>query len=340
MARQTQDCDATVAALPIAAAAALLAARWLPLRFEYRPNELGIVSVATEGRYPQQQEAFWAVLALALGTLAAVAAARWLARAELPVGRAVLVEACGATGLAGLLLLPTPLGVAAALAAALGARAAAGPRRAAPAGGAERASEARPPRALEARPPRPARALEARPPRPRRAWRTASGAAALLALALLLTPGLWAGAGNVARGVPDEQRTRSDFTFQGEIGQHLAWADALRRGGFQGRDFFCLYGPLYDVGTAGFWALVGRSIAAFELWFSITRALGLAALLWLAASLASRGAVARAVRLLVPWAHLWMVAALLCLLAIRAGGCGGPRAPGARPAGLAVAALR
>src|SRR5262245_60898943 len=116
MARYTQDCDGTVAALPIAAAAALLAARGLPLRFEYRPNELGIVSIATEGRYPQQQEAFWAVFALAIGILTVVAAARWLARAELPVGRAVLAEACGAAGLAGLLLLPTPLGVAAAIA--------------------------------------------------------------------------------------------------------------------------------------------------------------------------------------------------------------------------------
>jgi hypothetical protein len=317
---RTQDCDGVLAALPIAAAATLLAARWLPLRFEYRPNELGIVSVATESRYPQQQEVFWAVFALAAGAVAAVAVARWLARAELGVPRAILVEACGAAGLAGLLLLPTPLGVAAALAGAAGARAAAGPRRE--------------PLAVRADHP-----TEVRPPRARRLSRAALAAVALLGLALLLTPGLFANVGNLARGVPDEQRTRSDFTFQGEIGQHLAWADALRRGGFQGRDFFCLYGPLYDLGAAGFWALFGRSIAAWELYFSITRALGLAALLWLAASLASRRAAALAIPFLVPWVNLRIGLALLGLLALFAWLRSGSRALAALAGALAGVAL-
>jgi hypothetical protein len=42
--------DGLVAALPLAAALTLLAARALPLRFAYRPNDLGIVSVATQQR--------------------------------------------------------------------------------------------------------------------------------------------------------------------------------------------------------------------------------------------------------------------------------------------------
>jgi hypothetical protein len=135
---------------------------------------------------------------------------------------------------------------------------------------------------------------------------------------VLATPGILANAWNVAQGVADERRTLDAFTFHGEVGQHLAWADALRRGGFHGKDFFCLYGPLYDLGTAGFWALVGRSIAAFELYFSITRALGLAALLCLAASLASRRAWALALPFLVPWVNLRIGLALAGLLLILA----------------------
>ncbi len=317
--QQTHDCDGILAALPIAAAATLLAARWLPLRFEYRPNELGIVSVATESRYPQEQEAFWAVFALGLGTLAVLAVARWLARDGLPLGRAVLVEACAAASLASVLFLPTPLAVATALASAAGARAAAGPRRG-PAAGPDRAAAVRPARA-------------------RSAWRALAWGAALLALAVLLTEGLFANAWNVAHGVADEQRTQDAFTFHGEIGQHLAWADALRRGGFHGKDFFCLYGPLYDLGAAGFWALVGRSIAAWELYFSITRALGLAALLWLAASLASRRAVALAIPFLVPWVNLRIGLALLGLVLLFAWLRSGSRTLAALAGGVAGIAL-
>ena len=39
-----------IAALPVAAAITLALARWLPIQFEYRPNELGIVSVASVQR--------------------------------------------------------------------------------------------------------------------------------------------------------------------------------------------------------------------------------------------------------------------------------------------------
>ena len=48
------------AALPLAAAATLLVAPWLPLRFEYRENALGIVSLTTLARYvaPVVEEIF------------------------------------------------------------------------------------------------------------------------------------------------------------------------------------------------------------------------------------------------------------------------------------------
>jgi hypothetical protein len=316
----TRGGGATLAALPIAAAATLLAARWLPLRFAYRPNELGIASVATETRYPQQQEVFWLLFALGFGTLAAIALARWLARDGLRARRAVLREACGAASLACGLFLPTPLAAAAALAGAAGARAAAGPRSEPTAG------------ETEAPEPHPAR-------RARGAWRTLLAGVGILALAVALTPAFLVNAWNLAHAVADERLVRDDFTFQGEIGQHLAWADALRRGRFHGRDFFCLYGPLFDLGAAGFWALAGRSIAAFELYFSITRAAGLAALLALAASLASRRAWALAVPFLVPWVNLRIGLALAGLLLLFGWLRSGSRALAALAGALAAASL-
>jgi hypothetical protein len=274
-----------LAALPIAAAAALLAARWLPIRFRYRPNELGIVSVATESRYPLEQETFWLAFSLAIATVAALALARWLGRDGLAAHRRILVEACAAACLAALLLLPTALGLAAAVAWVAAARAAAGP--VLPVVAATGALAAAEP------------AL-----RRRGVLRALAWGCALLALAFLLTPGFFVNAWNVAHGVADERRTLDAFTFHGEMGQHLAWADALRRGLLHGRDFFCLYGPLYDLVAVGVWALVGRSIAAWELSFGLTRVLGLAALLWLAASLCRRRAFALVIPFLVPWVNL------------------------------------
>ena len=63
-------------------------------------------------------------------------------------------------------------------------------------------------------------------------------------LAALLTPAIWAGVWNVVHATPDVRLVFDNFNFHAEIGQHLAWADAIRRGGLHGRDFFCLYGPL------------------------------------------------------------------------------------------------
>jgi hypothetical protein len=125
-----------------------------------------------------------------------------------------------------------------------------------------------------------------------------------LALALLLTPSFWTSAFHVGVGMPDERRTVDAFTFQGEVGQHLAWANALARGRYHGKDFFCLYGPFFDLGGVAAWKLFGRSIASWELYFATTRVLGLAALLGLGVVLLRRRAWLLAIPFFVPWVNL------------------------------------
>src|SRR5262245_56094702 len=61
-----------------AAAAYVLAVRWSPVGFAYRPPPYGIISIATLKRYPEQKELFHAVAAfvtLIAGGLAAAALA-------------------------------------------------------------------------------------------------------------------------------------------------------------------------------------------------------------------------------------------------------------------------
>jgi hypothetical protein len=287
--------DGMLAALPISAALVLLLARWLPVRFDYVPNELGIVSLATLERYPQQQETFWLFFSAGVGTLLAWWLARWLRAKRMSPGAQAGLEALGALALLALLWLPGAAAFALCLAATGGALVLAARARAA---GAELPEPAE--HGLAAPSLSPARA--------------ALLAAATALLALALTPHFWVNLWNVAHGVADPMRTVDSFVFQGEIGQHLAWADALRRGGFHGKDFFCLYGPLYDLGGVGLWELVGRSIAAWELYFSITRALALLALLLLAAALLRRRAWLLALPFFVPWINLRVGLALFGLL--------------------------
>ena len=84
--------DGCPAALPVAAALTLLCVRWLPVRFEYVPNDYGIVSLATLGRYPMQQEIFWYVFALAAGTVLTWLLARGFRRAGLGVAAPLLLQ--------------------------------------------------------------------------------------------------------------------------------------------------------------------------------------------------------------------------------------------------------
>jgi hypothetical protein len=277
--RSQADTDAMIASLPLAASGAILLASWLPVRFTYRENRFGIVSLATLQRYPVQQETFWLVFsALAFGLLAWALARAFQIRPTPPGTQATLL-AFSTLGLALTLWLP---GVAAALACGAAAAAAFGLARA-----------AKGPAPLPAAQPRPQR---------RRHW---LGRALLLAagvmICLTVTPGIWMGVWNVVHATPDLRLASHDFNFHAEIGQHLAWADAIRRGQLQGRDFFCLYGPLYDMAVAGWWELTGRSIAAYRLHLSLGRAASYAITLLLCAALVRRKSLVLLLPLLVPY---------------------------------------
>jgi hypothetical protein len=310
-----------IPALPMAAALAVLSARFLPLRFEYRGNDLGIVSLATLERYPQQQESFWLLASALVATLATWLMSRRLACRGLPVGRLAAIEACAAVCLGAVLWLPLWLGAPAAGIAAAAAFTLAG-----------RSSDAPP--APGGQPDRP----EAPPPR-RPLWYGWALYAAALLLALALTPLFWVNLWSVARGLPDAARVVDGFPFMGETGQHLAWANALRRGGFHGKDFFCLYAPLYDLGVVALWRVVGRSIAAWDLYFSMTRVLALAGMLLLTGLLVRRRVLLLAIPFLLPWINLRTGFALygLCFLYawLRGGGLAWVAAAGLT-AGLSV----
>jgi hypothetical protein len=93
----------------------------------------------------------------------------------------------------------------------------------------------------------------------------------MVALALLLAPSFGIHLWNVAQGVPDAELAHDNFKFLAETGQHLAWSNAMLRGGFPGRDFFCLYGPFFDLGMVGSWSLLGRSVATSGFYLAFTR---------------------------------------------------------------------
>jgi hypothetical protein len=302
-------------ALPLAAALTLVAARSLPLRFEYRPNDLGIVSVATELRYPLQQETFYLVFALLASTLVTWLLSRGLGRKRPRAATALALEALATAVLVGVLWLPLLPGWALAVIGTLCALAIAG-----------RAGEAEP---------APARPAE---PAPARRLRGVPWLLGVLVLAPLLTPGLAFRVWAVAEGIPDDLLVENHFKFLAETGQHLAWADALRAGRLHGRDFFCLYGPLYDLGAVAMWALVGRSIAAWNLYISLTRALAWAALLLLGGALVRRRALALLPIFLLPWINLRVGLPLLGLLFLSKGlaGSRGSAAAAGASGGLAL----
>ncbi len=59
------------------------------------------------------------------------------------------------------------------------------------------------------------------------------------------------------------------YRFFGEIGQFLAWANAVYHGAWQGRDFFCLYGPVYIFSIVGMWKLAGKSLQALLVYWQL-----------------------------------------------------------------------
>jgi len=288
--------DGGVAALPLASAFALLAARALPIHFEYQPNDLGIISVVSRMQYPKQQETFWMLFGVGVGMLLVWSLARFLRRRSVPVGSVVGMEALGCAALLAVLWLPGFAGVAAC------AIATAGVARFAARGGAPGS-----PPAPEAPP-----AAEPGSSHLRAVlWRAVLWLAVMLALALLMAPNIWAHLWNVTQGVPDAELTHNNFKFLAETGQHLAWANSSLHGGMQGRDFFCLYGPFFDLGLVGFWSLFGRSVATSGFYFALARVAAWVCLFAVTAVMVRRRSVILLLPFLVPFVNLRVGLALL-----------------------------
>jgi hypothetical protein len=284
-----------MAAIPLAAAFSLLAAKVLPIRFEYRPNDLGIVSVVSQMQYPKQQETFWLIFGVGVGTLLAWLLARSLRRRSAPVASVVGMEALGFAALLAVLWLPGSAGVAACAVAAAGVAVLA----------ARCGAPGSPPDAEETSP--------AAAPR-RTLSSSALWLAAMIALAVLLGPGLWVHLSNVVNGVPDGELAHDDFKFLAETGQHLAWANSLLHGGLQGRDIFSLYGPFFDLGLVGFWSLAGRSLAASGLYFALMRLAAWVCFFAVTAALVRRRSSILLLPFLVPFVKLRVGLALLAFL--------------------------
>lgn len=286
--------DGVVAALPIAAGFAILLARGLPVRFEYVPNDLGIVSLTTLARYPAQQEMFWYAYALVACALGTWGLARLFRRTAAPIASIVWAEMAGGAGLLAVLWLPVFVGVIGWSLAAGGAFWILSGRGTPPTG----------PVAID---PLPA-------PRVRCSPATIGWVAGALALALLIAPGFWRDVWQIGLGVADERLLADNFTFLGETGQHLAWANSILHGGFQGRDFFSLYGPLYNLSIVGFWSLFGRSIAAYSLYWATARILGWFCLFLLFGAMVRRPWLVLGLPFLLPWVKLRLGLALLGIL--------------------------
>jgi len=263
----------------LVAALLVLLGRWLPLRIAFEPDPRGIVSATVLQRHPPAQELLWLVLAAGLGVAGLWALAALLERRRfgVGVGPTAAFEAGSLAALAAALFLPRDLATALVLglAAVL----------------------------LAAAVWRPAYAPGADPSAPSRpawgAWGWAAWGVTLLAVAVVRTPRFLEAARLVAHAVPDAQLASDGWVFQVEVGQHLAWADALARGLLHGRDFYCLYGPLYDWLAVAFWELFSRSIRAWHLYWGVAEVAGLAAVALLASALVRRRALALLAPLLV-----------------------------------------
>ena len=256
------------------AALSVVLARWLHFDFPYHPNSLGIVSVTTRLHYPTQQEPILFLGFGAAGVLAVWLASGLLGGRDFRPAAWVGMELVALGALAAALLLPT--------AAATGLVGAAG------VGLAALFRAGRQPAAAtkSGRNPAPGEpGAQPAPARRRGGWPLALG---IVGLAIVRVPRLLQALQVVAAGVPDAKLTRNDWVFLSEDGQHLAWADSLLHGGFQGKDFFCLYGPLYDWSVVWIWKLVGRSIAGWHLHVGSTEVLAWIAFLSLAALLLRR----------------------------------------------------
>lgn len=285
-----------MAALPFAASLVILAARALPVTFTFHPNGLGIVSLASQQHYPVQQEAFWLVFAVSGGSLAALLLARTFGRARLAPREGLALEALGVASLVSLLGLggaAAPVAVFATLGAALALVAS---------------------RLPGERDWGPAKidALQGEPlPGPRRIglWLVVG-----VLLGAVFAPRLFASLWNVYQGVPDGLLVGEGWVFEAEWGQHLAWTDAIRNGGLPGREFYCLYGPLYDIGLAAAWHILGRSLAVWELYYCLLFVAGMGVTVAFVASQLRQPVLALALPLALPFIQIRYALPLLGLL--------------------------
>ena len=308
---------AVAAAVPFAAALTLGFADRLPLRFEYRPNDLGIVSRATLLEYPVQQDAFWYAFALVCGFLLTWGLARAFRGLDAPTcgpGPGLACEILGGVALGGALWLPRSIGELAAIVLTAFAWGIARHLGSADAGDPEDTSAARP------------KDFEASPAQ-RLAVRAHGGRRAILAVALaaiavtysshpFYPDGLLGGLANVVQRVPDLRLASDDAYFHGEWGEHLAWGDRMLRGELPGRDFFCLYGPLHEGSLVALWELLGRSVAAFTLWQGALLASGMAATLILGLGLVGRPVSLLLLPGLLPFVSLRLGLGLLVIAAL------------------------
>lgn len=95
-----------------------------------------------------------------------------------------------------------------------------------------------------------------------------------------------------------------DYTFFGEEGQHLAWANRILHGQFPNKDMFNLYGPLYEYGYAAAMKLFGVSLASFRICNLIYDFLGLFCL-YTFLRIAFRSRLFAILTFLVIFEHIW-----------------------------------
>ena len=301
---EDRQVHALCAAIPLAAAATILLARVLPVHFEYHPNQLGIVSATTLARYPKQQEIFWFLFAAASSFLIAATCALGLRGRAWTLRTGLLLEIAGTCSLVVLLLLPRGVAEIGFLASAA----------------AMVLLALRVPSAPQNAPTTPGSI-----PLQGIGWGFGSMAAAVL-LVILVSPGSFSNLWRFLARIPDANLTINNFAFQAEVGQHLAWGDRLLQGQLPGRDFFCLYGPLYDLGLTGLWHVFGRSIAACIFYILCLSALGLLSAILLTGMLTRRPALALFLLALVQDTHFRFGIGLFGLACIAAWLGGGRRA--------------
>lgn len=284
--------EALVAALSFTAAAWLWLAPLLPIHFRYRPNELGIESLATIARYPLQQETFWWLAGVAFACVFSWCLSLAFASQRAGPRRVAGREILGAFALLAALWLPA---AAAAVSWLLSLGCALWWSR----------------HQVSGHPETPLAPAATARNAGRRGWLML--VLGSIALSLLLVPSLGVSVWNVVQRVPDQLLLFDEFRFHAEIGQHLAWASALQEGQLHGRDFFCLYGPLYDWSVVAMWEVFGRSLASWQLYWWLARSLGWLSLFALAGSLFRRPPLALLLPLLVPWVSARIGLAMLGL---------------------------